>query len=99
MNKTIIESLTAEQTARFGEFIEKWTRIGLCTDPADRPRAEAGVCKAYEIAGLAPPERIVWCGSPMSMGLTRAIVFGLKEPSVGASVGESVWASVGASVR
>lgn len=67
-----IERLTAEQIALFPEFIKKWTDIGLSTNPADRERAERGVVKSYEIAGLKPP-KIVWCGSPMSQGLTRAI--------------------------
>ena len=93
-----IEQLTPEQIARFPEWVEKWTRIGLCTDPADRPRAEAGIWKAYKIARLNPPERIVWCDSPLSQGLTRAIVLRLKNASVGASVRASVWDSVGASV-
>ena len=91
-----IETLTPEQIGRFQEFIERWTEIGLSTDPADRPRAEAAVRKMYEIAGLAPP-RVVWCGSPAGMAITRAVL--LKMPdSVGASVGASVWASVGDSV-
>ena len=77
-----IEKLTPAQIARFPEFIEKWTRIGLCTDPANRPEAEKGVEEAYRIAGLSLPKRIVWCGSPMSQGLTRAIVFGLDKASV-----------------
>ncbi len=98
-----IESLTSAQKARFPEFIAKWTAIGLDTRPADRGRAERGVVTAYKIAGLAPPAKIVWCGSPLSQGLTRAIVFGLSKgasvgDSVGASVRASVWASVGDSV-
>lgn len=32
-----INSLTPEQIARFPEFVKRWTDIGLCTDPADRP--------------------------------------------------------------
>ena len=36
-----IEKLTDAQVARFPEFIKRWTDIGLCTDPADRPKAEA----------------------------------------------------------
>ena len=100
-----IERLTDEQIARFPEFIERWTKIGLCAEPADRPRAEAGVRLAYQCAGLNPPETIVWCGSPLANGLTRALVMGLKEPeiktmtSVGASVRDSVRDSVSASVR
>ena len=99
--KHIIEMLTSEQQSRFNEFVEKWTAIGVSTAPADRPRAEAGIRKAYEIAGLTPPKSIVWCDSPLSQRLTRAIVFGLSgdsEASVGASVRDSVWASVRDSV-
>src|SRR5208282_460158 len=94
-----IESLTKEQIARSPEFVEKWTRIGLAAEPANRKEAEAGVRKAYEIAGLNPPRNIVWCDSPLSQGLTRAFVLALKESPVGASVRASVWASVVDSVR
>ena len=95
-----IEKLTAEQISRFPEFIDRWTRIGLCTDPANRPAAEEGVRLAYEIAGLSPPKKIVWCGSPLSQGLTRAIVFGLRDAEVkcGKEVRDSVWDSVRDSV-
>lgn len=96
-----IDHLTDVKIARFPEFVDRWTTIGLCTDPADRPRAEAGIATAYRMAGLDPPKLIVWCGSPLSQGLTRAIVFGLAgaSASVGDSVGDSVWDSVGDSVR
>ena len=90
-----IERLNAEQIARQQEFIERWSQIGLSTDPADRPRAEAAIAKMYEVAGLTPP-KIVWCGSPMGNALTRAIV--LDKTSAGASVGASVRASVWDSV-
>ena len=92
----MIEKLTKEQEARFPEFIKKWTEIGLCTDPADRPRAEAGIVTAYKIVNLDAP-KIVWCGSPISQGLTRSIVFGLKDAEV--EIGDSVRNSVGNSVR
>jgi hypothetical protein len=95
-----IEKLTDAQIALFPEFVKRWTDIGLCTDAADRPRAEAGVRKAYEIAGLAPP-KIVWCGSPLSQGLTRALIFGLadSEAKIGEAIKASVRDSVGDSVR
>ena len=94
-----IESLTPEQQSRLSEFAEIWTKIGLCTDPADRPRAEAAINQAYHSAGLKPPQKIVWCGSPLTAGMTRAIILDenlLKD--LGASVWDSVGASVGASV-
>ncbi len=104
-----IESLTEEQQARFSEFIEKWTAIGLSTEKADRKEAEKGIVEMYAIAGLKKP-KIVWCDSPLSQGITRHIVMKLEADgllkkgkkigaSVRASVGASVWASVRASVR
>src|SRR5215831_20354949 len=64
-----IEKLTGKQVARFPEFIERWTEIGLCTDPANRPAAEEAVKLCYRCAGLKEPKRIVWCQSPLSQGL------------------------------
>lgn len=97
----MIEKLTKEQTDRFPEFIKKWTDIGLSTEKANRKEAEEGIGEMYEIAGLKKP-KIVWCGSPLSQGLTRMIVKKLESngtlqkkivDSVGDSVGASVWGS------
>jgi len=94
-----IEKLTPKQIAKFPEYVEKWTRIGLCTDPADRETAEAGIVAAYAAANLDVP-RVVWCSSPLAMALTRAVLLDKGfQGTVGASVGDSVWDSVGASVR
>ena len=98
-----IEKLMPEQIAKFPEYVKKWTDIGLCTDPANRPEAEKAINKSYRSAGLQPPKKIVWCGSPFSQGLVRAIILDKKLikdfwDSVGASVWDSVWDSVGASV-
>jgi len=108
-----INSLTPEQIAKFPAYVQEWTGYGVCTDPADRIRAEAAIAAMYEIAGKKPP-RIVWCDSPLSMALTRAVVQKLPASvrasvrdsvrdsvvaSVWDSVGDSVVASVGASVR
>src|SRR3990167_1506024 len=92
-----IDALTAEQEARFGEYRDRWTEIGLCTEPANRARAERGIALVYRRGGIAPPSRIVWCGSPLSQGITRAVVQGVGA-SVGASVRASVWDSGGACV-
>jgi hypothetical protein len=98
----LIKSLTPEQKARFNEFRIKWTNIGLCTLPADRPTAEKGIELIYQAAGLKKP-RIVWCGSPLTNALTRAFVKDILKgrrggDSVRASVWDSVWDSVRASV-
>lgn len=47
-----VTQLFHEQIARFSEFIEKWTEIGLCAQPADRMRAEQGIRLAYATAHL-----------------------------------------------
>lgn len=101
----MIEKLTEEQKARFPEFVEKWTKIGLSTEPANRQEAEDGIKEAYEIAGLDEP-KIVWCSSPLAQGLTRSIVLNLKNEwagdlgdSIRDSVENSVMGSVGTSIR
>jgi hypothetical protein len=98
-----VKELTTKQIDLFPEFIKKWTDIGLCTLPANRKEAERGIITSYQIAGLDPPKKIVWCGSPVSQGLTRAILFNLKKTEIGNSVrdsvGDSVWDSVWDSVR
>lgn len=99
MNK--IGKLTQEQMAKFPEYVERWKRIGLSTEPANRAEAERGVRLAYELAGLKLP-RIVWCSSPLAQGITRMVVIEYGKEigaSVRASVRASVWNSVGASVR
>ena len=99
-----IKFLTVEQQGRFGEFARRWTEIGLSTEPTDRHKAEEAIHECYRQAGLKPPAKIVWCGSPLSQGLTRAIILDKKlladiGASVRTSVWDSVWDSVGDSVR
>ncbi len=65
-------------TAKFPEYVQRWTAIGLSTEPACRDKAEAAIRDAYAVAGLKPPRKIVWCGSPLSQGLTRAIILDKK---------------------
>jgi hypothetical protein len=90
-----IQQLTAEQKARLPEFVDRWTKIGLCTDPADRPRAEAAIRDMYRQVGLEPPRAIVWCGSPLSQGLTCVILrFGVPADVRKSVVRGSVWANV-----
>lgn len=61
-----IASLTPAQEVILAQVREEWLAHGLSTEPADRPAAEAGVRRAYEIAGLSPPATVVWCDSPMA---------------------------------
>jgi hypothetical protein len=69
-----LERLTPAQEARLPAIRDKWVGIGLSTEPADRPRAEAAVRLAYRRAGLAEPTDIMWTGSPMAGATTAASV-------------------------
>lgn len=94
-----IESFTKEQEAEYGQFVRRWTEIGLSTAPADRPRAEAAIRKVYEAAGLPHPQKIVWCGSPLSQGLARASILNNEIPNsptwlIPSTVGISVLAGI-----
>ena len=98
----MIEKLTKEQIRQLKIYRDKWMAIGLDTSPANRKEAERGITEAYKIAGKKKP-KIVWCLSPLCSGITRYCVLNLKKlkinNSVGDSVRDSVWASVGDSVR
>ena len=84
-----IESLTPEQIAKFPEYVRKWTDIGLSTKPADRPMAEKAIKAMYSQAGMQEP-KIVWCSSPFSKGIARALLINAK---LWDSVRDSVWDS------
>ena len=52
-----------EAKERVAEFRKGWFRAGTCTEPADRPRAEAAISRMYAALGATQP-RFVWCDSP-----------------------------------
>ena len=93
----MIERLTKAQTARFPEYVERWTKIGLCTEPMDRERAKRAICSMYTNAGLSEP-KVAFCGSPFGDVVARRIALS-KPASVVDSVVDSVRASVWSSVR
>ena len=88
-----IGKLTEAQQAKFADYREKWLRIGLSTERADRPRAEAGVKLAYELAGLKPPQIIIWLDSPTAGAMGAALLSGTLK------VRAQVWDQVRAQVR
>jgi hypothetical protein len=69
--------LTADQEAVLARTRDKWARIALAGAPSNRQAAEAGVGLAYRAAGLVPPERVVWLGSPLQGVVAAAMVGGL----------------------
>ena len=64
MNK--IKSLTPDQEARFGEYVEKCIAIGTNTDPVDFEQAKSAMCKTYRLAGLKEPTQFYVVDSPMA---------------------------------
>ena len=67
-----ITNLTDEQIARFPEFIDKWTKIGLSTQPADRERAERAIRGLYALAKLKEP-CVIWLPCPISAALSAVV--------------------------
>lgn len=108
-----IESLDSQQAAVLAEYRDRWLRIGLDTNPANRAEAEAAVRLAYECGGLPPPKIVVWLRSPLEGAIGAAMFASLKASGraaraqvgaqvwdqVGAQVGAQVWAQVRAQVR
>ena len=97
-----INRLTDEQRDRVVHYRDQWLEIGLCTDPADRPRAEAAIAEMYRQAGLTLPAKIVWCGSPLAMVADHhavAVEHGQGGDNVAIDVLDDVWDNALASVR
>ncbi len=89
----MINHLTPEQEALLPAMRDKWIRIGLNTQPADRGAAEHGIRKAYRLAGLKTP-RIVWCSSPLAMAVARSIVSTGLNPAQRARVAGGIRARI-----
>ena len=92
-----LEKLDTEQVALLDTVRDQWLAYGLCTDRADRVRAEQGARLAYEAAGLEPPKLIVWLDSPMAGAIGAAILESgplLPKAAAGAQVGAQVSAQV-----
>ncbi|MDQ6745059.1 MAG: hypothetical protein M3Z27_03435 [Actinomycetota bacterium] len=62
----MIHELTAEQAALLPAIRERWLRVCLSTEPADRLAAEEALAGAYASAGLRPPSSVVWMESPLA---------------------------------
>lgn len=50
-----IETITDEQQAQMPDWVDKWVKIGLSTDPIDFGEAKEYVMKIYEIIGKEKP--------------------------------------------
>ena len=104
-----ITKLTEEQKARFPEFVEKWVKIGLSTEPADFEKATEAALKAYKLCNLEKPMVILRMGSPYAATVGGAYAWmllrglgkqlGKLNQKVGQEVGREVGREVGQKVR
>jgi hypothetical protein len=95
MSPTKILSLTAEQEAALPAWRDEWLRVGISTEPADRPRAETAFAQMYRELGREPVP-VQWVDGPATACLLQAA---LKSASLWDSLGNSLWASLSASLR
>lgn len=89
----MIDHLTDDQIARLPLYRDEGLAWGLSTEPADRPRAEAGVRLAYQTVGLDPPSQFVWLRSPLE-GAIGASLLNQVGDQVKGQVGGQVWGQV-----
>ena len=85
---TKIMALTPEQKARFPEWVERYTQIGLSCEPADKPRAERGIRAHYARASIECPDTFVWVASPIVLSIAAPIAAALIENEVTLSMSE-----------
>jgi hypothetical protein len=74
------------------DYLDRWANAHLACAPADRPTAEEGVRLAYAAAGLAPPQRIVWCGGPLE--IAEQLAAARPADAIGANVKAEVFDQV-----
>lgn len=72
--------------------LAQWRTWAAATGPADRAAAEDGVRRAYRLAGLAEPERVVWAGSPREAVTLIREALAERGPSVRDAVRSAPWA-------
>lgn len=81
---------TDNPTAAARRFLHVWTTMLGLTDRPDRPRVEQLVKDAYCAAGLAHPQHVIWCASPLTMAWTRSAFPLVADAPVGPSVADQL---------
>jgi len=99
-----LTTLTEDQKSRFGQYVQRYTKIGLCCDEADWKTFEDGVRKCYAFANLEPPKVFVRVESPIVLcfaaSIAAFVIADLKAPSnkkkaVHSAVDSAVGSAVG----
>lgn len=96
-NLKMIKTLNKKQEALIPKFVDKWVKIGLSTEPTNRKLVEKWIPKYYEMGGLEPPKKIIFCSSPIVSGLACSIAYSIlknKKSSVRSKVESAVNSAV-----
>lgn len=83
--------LTEAEKALYPAFREKWDKIGLNCEPANRAKAEEALAKAYEVLGFKAPKRYIWCQSPYQMAYARAVIQVNHDGWIGSGTDKDPW--------
>src|SRR5258708_25813198 len=102
-----LTTLTEDQKSRFNQYVQMYTKIGLCTDEADWEKFEAGVQQCYKFANLEQPKIFVRVESPIVLCFAASIaayVIALHRQQGGsknqkAAVRSAVYSAVYSAVR
>src|SRR2546430_16212833 len=68
-----LTTLTDDQKSRFTQYVQMYTKIGLCCDAADWGKFEDGVRRCYKFAGLEQPKIFVRVESPIVLAFAASI--------------------------
>ena len=60
----MITQLEPHQIEKFPLFVDKWSKIGLCTEPANIPETKKWINEDYKVAKLDPPKYFFHFQSP-----------------------------------
>ena len=102
----MLTHLTEEQKSFMKPLAEKWIKIGLSTEPADRKTFEENVQKCYKFAGLNPAP-VFWVDDPLTLALSTSISDRIinnvlrksNSPLKSSAVGSAVDSAVDSAVR
>ncbi len=85
-----IASLSDLQRAKLAEYGRSWSEFRGSTAPSDRAATEAGVEKAYAVAGLPPPRQILWRNGPLEIATSWSRLRGGAGDNVRALVVDNI---------
>ncbi|MEM9082805.1 MAG: hypothetical protein AAGB34_04350, partial [Planctomycetota bacterium] len=101
----MLTKLTPEQEARIPEWIEKWTAVGLSTEPIDIEQARSAIAQEYAVAGIRMPSTVTLAPDPLTLAISGPMSSAFIKDGVNVwanvrdNVRDNVWANVWANVR